>query len=330
MTFLERLLMGGATFCYAPDDGNSGGAGDTGGDDAGDSSDSGTDTADTGDSDSNTDTSSSDSDSSTKTGNSMLDALDDNEGIDFDFTTGEQPEGFPDEYWDAENGSVNAQALYEGLQKQEKIAKDLRAKMGKGDHKAPKDAKDYKLELSEELSAMVAEDDPLLGKAREVAHKFGMSQENFQGFMSEMMGSMAEAVAAAADENSPQNEEARKQYIKEQIDAIGPNGPRVLRAVESWGKELLAEGTFNEADVETFVNEGLTSAAMVQMLNRLRARMGGSDIPVEAVDDGLPPDSEIADMIEKAYESKDQAKINKVEKLLDDRRKAGRPEKLQF
>lgn len=267
---------------------------------------------------------------SNKSGNSMLDALGDTDGLTFDFTTGEQPEGFPDEYWDAESNSVNAQALFDGLQKQEKIAKDLRAKMGKGEHKPPEKAQDYKLELSEDLQAVVPTDDPLLEKARERAHAHGMSQEAFQGFVSEIIGDMAELAASNADENSPANEAAREQYIKEQIEAIGPNGPQVLRSVQAWGNELLAEGTLSEDDVQTLQQEGLTSAKMVQLFNRLRSRMGGSDIPINAVDDGLPPDAEIADMVDKAYSAGDQAQIAKVEQILDKRRKAGRPERLQF
>lgn len=343
MTILEKLLMGGATFCYAPADenGGAGGGGSDGGDDGGESGDQGADdngsgtdnggqdgAGESGDGDGGDDGAA--GDGKKKDSDSLLNAIDDDEGQTFDFSKGEKPEGFPDEFWDAEGNTVNAQALFDGLKKQEKIAKDLRAKMGKGAHKAPEKPEDYKLELSEELQAVVPQDDPLLAKARERAHARGMSQEDFQGFISDIIGDMAEISAAAADENSPANEAARAEYIKDQIKQIGPNGPQVLRAVQSWANELKAEGTFNEQDVETMLEEGLVSAKMVQMFNRLRSRMGGSQVPMDTIDDGLPPDTEIADMIDKAYESKDPAKIKAAEQMLDKRRAAGRPEKLQF
>lgn len=329
MTFLEQLLMGGAPMCYAPaddgggagggsDDGAADDAGDSGDNDAGGGDDGGNDSGDSGD------------DGKKKTGDSMLDALDDGDGVSFDFSGDEKPEGFPDEYWDAENGGVNAQALFDGLKKQEKIAKDLREKMGKGQHKAPEKPDDYKLELSEELQALVPSDDPLMAKARQRAHEHGMSQEAFQGFISEIIADMAELATGESPESAEAAEAKRKEYIQNEIKAIGPNGPQVLRAVESWGKELLAEGTINEGDLETMVNEGLVSAKMVQLFNRLRSRMGGSEIPLNPIDDGLPPDSEIAETINAAYESKNEAKIKKAEELLDKRRAAGRPEKLQF
>lgn len=261
---------------------------------------------------------------------SLVNALEDGEGTTFDFSGEGKPEGFPDEYWDEEAGSVNAQALFDGLRKQEKIAKDLRSKMGKGEHKPPEKAEQYTFDASEKSAEHIKDDDPLVAATKEIAHKHGLSQEQYAGFMAEITDRMVDMAQEMGDENSETNQAQREAYIKEQIKAIGPNGPQVIRAVQSWANELKAEGTFNEEDVQTLVNEGMVSAKMVQMFNRLRSRMGGTDIPMDSVDDGLPPDSEIADKIDKAYESKDPAKIREAEQLLDKRRAAGRPERLQF
>ncbi|MGB0817409.1 MAG: capsid assembly protein [Candidatus Puniceispirillaceae bacterium] len=332
MTFYERLLMGCAPFCFneAGDGGDAGGgSGGEGGDDNADAGDNGGD-----DGQGNDGNEGGADGKDNKSGDSLLDGLDDGDGVTFDFTTGEKPEGFPDDYWDAENGSVNAQALFDGLKKQEKIAKDLRAKMGKGEHKAPEKAEDYKLDLPEELQELVPADDPAVAKARERALAHGMSQEQFQGFMGEIIGDLAE-IAQEAAENGGMSEEQKAEYVKEEIAKIGPNGPQVLRAVQSWGNELLAEGTFNEQDVETLKSEGLVSANMVALFNRLRARMGGSDIPMDGFDDGLPPDSEIAEklnsMAEKAKETGNhQEYMNYEAKIMEKRQKAGRPQLLQF
>jgi hypothetical protein len=263
------------------------------------------------------------------TGNAMLDALEDGEGVTFDFSKGERPDGFPEDYWNTENNTPDVQKLYEGLKKQEKIATDLRRKMGKGDHKAPKDASEYKVELSEKTASLIPADDPLLKSARETAHKYGMSQEMFNGFISEITDKMVDISENSQKELSP---EEAKAYAQEQIAKIGPNGAQVLRAVNSFGKELLDTGVFSASDYKTFQEQGLTSPEMVVMFNRLRARLssGTDGIPHDNFDDGLPSDSVIADMVDKAYTAKDEAQIRKVEELLDQRRKAGRPEKLQF
>lgn len=341
MTFLEKLLMGGAQMCYAPADENGGGGGSDGGDADGSESDAdgaenqgtGADdgTQDGGDESGDADGGDAAGDKGKKKdGTSLLDELEDGEGTTFDFSKGEKPEGFPDEYWDEDSKGPNAQALFDALQKQEKIAKDLRAKMGKGAHKPPEKPEQYTFKPSEKSAEHIKDGDPLVVAAQKVAHKHGLSQAQYEGFMADIVDNMVDMAAQMGDEASPANEEARKAYIKEQIAAIGPNGPQVLRAVQSWANEMKAEGVFSEDDVDTLVNEGLTSAKMVQMFNRLRSRMGGSSVPMDAVDDGLPPDAEIADTLNAAYESKDPAKIRKAEGLLDKRRAAGRPEKLQF
>lgn len=272
--------------------------------------------------------------SQNKSPDSMLSALEDGDGVTFDFTGDEKPEGFPDEYWDDENKGVNAQALYEGLQKQEKIAKDLRSKMGKGDHKPPAKPEDYKLDLPEEIASQLAEGDKTIAAAQKRAHELGISQDAYQGFMAGMIEDLvaiaAEHTGEPTQEQLDAQEAETKQRVQDEIKAIGPNGPQVLRAVESWGKQMLAEGRISEASLEAMTNEGLVSAPMVRMFNELRSSFGGSPIPVDTGDDGLPPDAEIAEMIDKAYASKDPAKIRKTDELLDKRRAAGRPDSLQF
>lgn len=261
---------------------------------------------------------------------SLVTGIGENEGKQFDFSTGEKPDGFPDEYWDADNNGVNAQSLFEGLQKQEKIAKDLRAKMGRGEHKAPKESSEYKFEPSEKAAEFLKDDDPLVGAARDVAHKHGLSQEQYAGFMSEMMDQMLDVAEKAADPNNEQTKAQLEEYKQKEIEKIGPNGAQVLRVVQSWGNELLSEGVFTQDDVDTLTTEGLVSANMVRMFNRLRSRMGGSDIPVGTINDGLSSDSEIASKVSALYDKGDAQSMREAEELLQKRRDAGRSGPLQF
>ena len=267
------------------------------------------------------------------TSESLLDGIEEGDGLNFDFTTGERPEGFPEDYWNEEDGGVNAQKLFDDLKKQEKIAGDLRRKMGKGEHKAPENAEDYKLELSEELSELIPSDDPLLVKAKERAHQYGMSQEDFQGFIGEIISDMSELAGESADPEM--TEQAQKDYIQEQIKLIGPNGAQVLRSVESWGNELLAKGALSEGALETLKTEGMNSANMVKLMNEMRVVMGGGDVPVTPIDDGLPADKVIADkmndLFEKARESGNSSEYdNYVADITERRKRAGRPDLLQF
>lgn len=261
---------------------------------------------------------------------SLLDSLDDGEGVDMDFTSGEKPEGLADEFWDEETNTPNVKAMYDAMKKQEQRANDLRSKLGKGVQKAPEKADDYTIDFSETASQHIPEDDPIVNAGKEVAHKYGLSQEQYAGFMAEMADKLVDHAEEMAANPPELTDEQRSEIKKAEYAKIGDNAPAVVRAVESWARGLHADGEFSEGDLEAFKTMAV-SGEQIRVLNKLRARMGGSnDIPMDAVDDGLPSDREIADMLDKAYAAKDQTAINKVEALLDKRRQAGRPEKLQF
>lgn len=281
----------------------------------------------------NVNTDNSNDQSADTSSNSLLDAIGDDEGRAFDFTTGERPEGFPEDFWDAESNAVNPQALFDGFKKQEKIAKDLREKMGRGEHKAPEKAEDYTFEPSEAIAEFIKDDDPLVAAGKEIAHKYGMSQEQYAGFMSDMTEKMAE-LASDMSENG-MSDEQKAEYIKGEIAKIGPNGPQVLRAVDSWAQELIAQGVFNEAMAKNVRENMLTSAENVQVFNALRSLMGGSEIPMGDFNDGLPPDNVIADKMNDLYEkAKSTGNTTEYDNYVNDisekRRLAGRPTTLQF
>lgn len=260
--------------------------------------------------------------------NSLLDSLSEGDGITFDFTTGDKPEGFPDDLWDADGKQPNAQALFDSLKKNEKIAQDLRRKMGKADHKAPKEASEYKFEASEKVAELIPADDPLIGAAQEIAHKHGMSQEMFGNFMAEITEKMADFQPEAVQPAEPTEDEIAETRQAEYAK-IGENAPAVIRAVESWVQEQKNVGLFSEQDVEIVKSMSMTGD-QVRVLNKLRTMTGGDNIPMAALNDGLQSDHEIGDLITEAYESGNREKIAKVEELLNKRRLAGRPERLSI
>lgn len=236
------------------------------------------------------------------------------------------PEGFPEEAWDAENNSPKADVLFKKLTEAETRAKGLRDKLAKGEGKPPKDASEYKFTPTEKgLAAFKdgnVDNDPIIAASRPIAQKYGLSKEQYAGFMSEM----AEVMASTAGEGPAQmTEEQIAEYRKAEISKLGANGKQVVRAVESWARELEKSGVFSEADVESFRSLG-TSADKLIVLNKLRALAGGGNsIPTNVADDGLPDDNTIRDMI---ANMKTEADEKKVFELLEKRRAAGRPERL--
>lgn len=268
-------------------------------------------------------------------GVSLASGLAEDEGLTFDFTKNERPEEFPEDFWDTENNVVNINALYSDYKRQEKRVADLREKLGRGEHKPPKEPTDYKFEPTEKAASFIKEDDPLVAAAQEVAHKYGMSQDQFSGFMAEITDRMVDVSNTMYDQDSPEAEAARQSYIQEEMKKIGPNAPQVIRSVQSWAKELQNQGIFSEQDMETFTNEGLTSARMVQMMNRLRFSMGGEQVPTDSFDDGLPSDQEISMKLNSLYEEAvttgDSSKFQNYEaEIMEKRKRAGRGDKLMF
>lgn len=275
----------------------------------------------------------------TQTEDSLLSDIDTAEENKMDFSQG-RPENFPEEFWDEESKAPRADAMFEALQKQEKIAKDLREKMGRGLHKPPESPDGYEFTIDEKYAELVPEDDPVLVKAREVAHKNGIPKELAEAFVNEMgneIAAMREAQAKAdaeAEFGISEEEMAAQEaeYRKAELAKI-PNGLQMARAVKTWADGLKESGHFTQNQYEAFQSMAQT-AEQLQILNGFRAMISGkSEIPVDGLDDGLPSDAEIADMIVAASEAAktgDMTKQKKVDDLLTKRLAAGRPAKLQF
>lgn len=255
---------------------------------------------------------------------SLLDSIGDGEGISFDFSSGEKPEEFPEDFWDAENKTPNVQALYDNYKKQEKRANDLRAKLGKGEHKAPKEASAYTVEFSDTAQPIIQENDPLVEAAKETAFKYGMSQEMFNGFINDMAENMATISANFANNQPQQTPEQLEEYKRQEFAKIGENAPAVIRAVESWGRGLYEGGNLSESDLEAFKSMA-TTGDQVRVLNKLRSIMGNADpIPMDTTSDSLPSDDEIADMLAEAYSTNNEKKVKEAQKLMYQRSQLGR------
>lgn len=248
-----------------------------------------------------------------------------------DFTKG-MPKDFPKEAWDDEKKAPKAEVLFDKFKEAEARAKGLRDKLAKGDGKAPKDVKEYVFKPSEK-SAKIFKDgdaskDPLIQAAAPIAHKYGLSKDAFQGFMSDMSDVIADKVAEAAEAEAPELTAEEKTEIRNtEYKKIGTNAPQIIKAIETWGKELKDTGQFSETDLAAFKNMAMTGE-QVRVLNKLRALAGGgNNLPMDFSGDGLASDDEIAELQSKV---KSQADQDKVDELYEKRRQAGRPDKLQI
>jgi len=269
----------------------------------------------------------------TSNNDSILDLEGKNDGV--KFKPGEKPEGLDDALWDAENKTFKGDAIYEKLTAAEKQAKDLREKMGRRGA-PPEKADDYKFEAPADApwKDMVPADDPVLKAAKDVAHKLGLSQGQFGPLVQEVLNAAYKNLEAQeGQEQAEPTEEEKAAFREAEISKIGPNGPAVVKAVSEFVRQNIGVH-FDEKSVDTI--KAMTSTAEgIHLLNQIREMVGsGERIPMGNIDGqavtGLPSDAEIMSFMGSAeYQKGDAAALQKVDKWMDMRQKAGRPLYLQ-
>lgn len=269
----------------------------------------------------------------TSNNDSILDLEGKNDGV--KFKPGEKPEGLDDALWDAENKTFKGDALYEKLTAAEKQAKDLREKMGRRGA-PPEKADDYKFEAPADApwKDMVPADDPVLKAAKDVAHKLGLSQGQFGPLVQEVLNAAYKNLEAQeGQEQAEPTEEEKAAFREAEIAKIGPNGPAVVKAVSEFVRQNIGVH-FDEKSVNTI--KAMTSTTEgIHLLNQIREMVGsGERIPMGNIDGqavtGLPSDAEIMSFMGSAeYQKGDAAALQKVDKWMDMRQKAGRPLYLQ-
>lgn len=241
-----------------------------------------------------------------------------------------KPDFIPDDAWDVEKNEIKADVLQDEFRKANKRITDLRKKLGKKGS-VPKDVESYKnpeFEVGSAQAKMLEDDSGLVPVFREAALKHGLSQDQFEGVIQDTLGWLAENQEKIIEGNNLSDEQ-KQAYFDEEISKLGTNGNRLINTIAGWKNGLEKEGYLSESDVKT-IGWWTSNADGIKLLNKLRVRMGGEEIPMEsAVSEGLPSDVEIAKMIGSQEYKDDQAFRNKVEHLLDLRKKTGRPVLLQ-
>lgn len=189
----------------------------------------------------------------------------------------ERPENIPEDFWNAETGSVDTEKLLESYTKADKIAKDLRAQIGKGHQNPPEEVDGYVLELNEDLQQFVPDDDPLVAVAKEAAYEMGMSVGQFNNFVSPMIAKMAEK-GMFEQEQAPEIDQAAE------IEKIG--GKEALVELKTYLDRAVANNTL-DAEIAPRVANWLQTAEDVAAFKALRKDFSASLGAIPARADSL-------------------------------------------
>lgn len=220
--------------------------------------------------------------------------------------------GLPDQFWDAENQQVRADSLfkafrdtksgYDKLQTEHGQLKQQLEQGDKGTGKVPEKPEDYTFEKPEEFSREISDDDPILKGAKEAAHKHGLSQEAFQGFVTDYLKMAEEQLGPPLDP-------------KAEREKLGPNADTILQANANFFDALHADGTLSREELDEVMAIGETAAG-VKALNKIRERMGEQPIPMEGVElSQLPSKQEWYKMVGSDQYQNDPAYRQHVDKL---------------
>lgn len=227
-----------------------------------------------------------------------------------------KPDGFPDDFWDAEKKAPAVDKLFNSYTQEKKRAEGLRVKLSKGEYegKAPENVAEYTLSLSDELRPLVPNDDPLLQVAREAAKAKGMPKEMFDSTFTPIIAKLAELKSAAEKPPSPEEIEAERLA---KIEKLGPGGDKVVSALGAFIDQLHKGGTFSQAEAIAAKNM-VFDADSARVMNKLRMMAGGRDqVPVEmTVETNSASRSDVETKMAKAMLAGNEAEYTKYSGML--------------
>jgi hypothetical protein len=231
-----------------------------------------------------------------------------------------RPDWLPEQFWDPETKAPRADALA-------KSWADLRRIVSRGEHKPPPDDTGYTLPAVEGLPAdFIPVDDAVWARVRKAAHQAGLTVQQLQAIAAPMLAHAAQIAAqgpaAAPPEDPAAAMEAQRAAYQAEIAKLGPNGERVLRDVDGWMKGLRSRGILTDAELADL--RGISTAAGVRALAKLRELAGERALPVDAltVEDTTQADAQR--MLQEGFEKNDEGLIRKGRSVLERLEREGR------
>ena len=223
----------------------------------------------------------------------------DPEKKDDEVQAGERPKDIPEQFWDKEKGILKAEALgksyadlrkeFNKLQKSKQNGKALdTAEAYLEDFQTPTE---YENEEGEKVNLDrirdIPTDDPGLVAYSKAAKKWGLSKEQFEGVMLDVLAGSNDGLP------EPFNRQA-------ELDALGGEDKAlpVIQTNQRWLLHLHKTGILNEDQYKYSLDFG-TTAIGVETLNKIRVNSGEKPIPVGAsVNLGAKTPDELAAMMD--------------------------------
>ena len=224
-----------------------------------------------------------------------------------------KPDWINDQFWDAEKGEPKLREMATSWA-------DLRGKISRGEHKPPESPDKYAPPAIEGLPAGLigGKDDTLWPAVTKAAHAAGLTQKQLEAIATPVLAQMA---AAQAEADPARQAEARRAAAAAELAQLGPNARQVVADTAAWLNGLEANGSLTRDEV--LAARGMSNAAGIRLLGKLRQLTGDKPIPTEAFqEDGMT----IADarrLMDEGYAKNDQGMIAKARAALTKAEAAG-------
>lgn len=229
-----------------------------------------------------------------------------------DFSEG-RPEDFPEDFWDAENNAPNTAKLYDEYKRADKIAKDLRVKLGKGEFtgKAPQDVSEYVLENADDYKDILGDDDPVFDAAKQAALDAGMPVEAFNKFMAGVLPKIGELSQQQPSEEQMQAE--FEEYRKSELEKLGPSANAMVRANNDFIDEIVSMGLISP-ELKNAAKSMVTNADQLRVMNALRsvASRNRENVNIDVPVDAKASKADLERKLAKAASSRNVEEYNKI------------------
>lgn len=204
-----------------------------------------------------------------------------------------KPEYLPDNFWNAEKG----EAQYEALAKS---WSDLRKQISQGKHKAPEDGK-YDTKVFGEDS----DSNPIANTLTDWAKEHGISQAQFDDLATKLKAKSEEVMGAQTIDPAAE------------LKALGPNANSIVNGMVDWARGMVNKGIWSKDDFEEFKIMGGTARGISALMKIREAYEGRMPIESQPLD-GSKSKDELYQMVADPRYQTDIAYRNKVQRLFEE------------
>ena len=225
-----------------------------------------------------------------------------------------RPEFLDEAFWDNEKGEAKLEALA-------KSQKDLRTKISQGLKEPPPEKPDgYKFMPDEGVK--LDDKDPGLMLARNVAHKAGMGQAQFNDFVNQFMKDVPALLEQVSAPPSPEQQAEANKAELAKLHSDPAQAQKLVNHVVSFFKGKVEQGILSTEDYQALMRMGGDAAGIKALQKVISTVYNEENVPAyeSNADDGYSVDDYYRDVGTERYDSdpsfRDQVR-NKLGKLLE-------------